>query len=461
MMKLYRSIPRPIRKILPAPFLSSENRAKTKSLGSGIAANLDNLLTCVDFCGSCPSKPGVSGEALFCSMGKSSANIEMKGCNCFECPLFEQCSPDSIGYLCKYGITPIDKLKSTNPETREDEELESPEAYLERFTKKIRVKESEPIPSQKTVSESEMVCIQYIGDQLELETNPDQTILETSLKNQIPHVHICGGRARCSTCRVIVLDGLENCSERTPEEAKLAYMKGFPQEVRLACQTKVSGMVKVRRLVVDKEDSSEAVFEGKLGTNIAGTEIEAAVLFSDIRSFTSFSEKNLPYDIIHILNRYFNSIGSYIDLYGGYIDKYMGDGIMVTFGLEDRTEHPAHLAMLAAQSMIQALDEFNLYLENQFHHKFNIGIGIHFGPVIVGNLGYKKKMEFTAIGDTVNTASRIESLNKKIGSRVLVSSTVFEATRNEFQYSKGYRASVPGKSEKIKVYRPSFDLFSF
>ncbi|NCS94408.1 MAG: 2Fe-2S iron-sulfur cluster binding domain-containing protein [Leptospira sp.] len=484
MIAMMRMIPGLIRKKITAPMISKEFKNSAKKHATGIELNLDNLLTCSDYCGGCLSKPQVPGEALYCSSGKSAAVVEMKGCNCMDCPLFEQCGSDSIGYFCKYGVSLFDKAKeniaqnnsntfhsdsvlSQDPESNSlEQSVKNDELrYLKRFTKKllnpiITAKETQ-ISSLSLIPNKETNIISnifYQGDDLELESISEESILELSLRNNIPHVHICGGKARCSTCRVFVLEGIENCSPRTPKELKLANAKGFPAEVRLACQTMINGKAKIRRLVLDEEDSSGAIHEGKNGLNIAGTEVDAAVLFSDIRSFTSFSEKNLPYDIIHILNRYFNTIGTHIDSNGGYIDKYMGDGIMVTFGLEERKEHPALLALKSAQEMIIALDDFNKYLRKHFNHEFQIGIGIHFGSVIVGNLGFQKKMEFTAIGDTVNTASRIESLNKKLKTKVLVSKEVYEITKKDFRFAKGYRSAVKGKEEKLQVYVPDFGV---
>jgi len=198
--------------------------------------------------------------------------------------------------------------------------------------------------------------------------------------------------------------------------------------------------------------------EGRSKINDGGHEIEATILFSDIRSFTSFSENSLPYDIVHILNRYFDTIGEKIDANNGYIDKYMGDGIMAIFGLDETSnENPAFQAVKAACDMAEALKKFNTYLQSHFDHEFRIGIGVHTGKVIVGNLGYRKKKEFTAIGDTVNTASRIESLNKETGSSILVSQQTFELVKKDFKWKNKYKSRVKGKTDPVIVYEPDFN----
>ncbi|HWR72630.1 MAG TPA: adenylate/guanylate cyclase domain-containing protein, partial [Nitrospirota bacterium] len=171
------------------------------------------------------------------------------------------------------------------------------------------------------------------------------------------------------------------------------------------------------------------------------------------RSFTSISEHALPYDVIHILNRYFETLGAVIDRYGGYIDKYMGDGIMVVFGLDRAlTEPSSRLAAFAALEMLGALPEFNGYLARHFGHEFRIGIGIHTGNVIVGSLGYHKKKEYTALGDTVNTASRIEAVNKEAGTSILVSERTRELAGSGFVWGKRFSTEVKGKEEAVRLH---------
>jgi adenylate cyclase len=132
----------------------------------------------------------------------------------------------------------------------------------------------------------------------------------------------------------------------------MANIKGFSPEVRLACQTRVVGPVKVKRLVHDNEDIRKAA---DVGRDYTGREAELAVMFADIKGFTSFAENHLACDIVHALNRYFNAIGKVIDHHGGYIDKYMGDGIMVLFGLKkDRSTSPCEDAVSAALEMFDS-----------------------------------------------------------------------------------------------------------
>ncbi|MCB1322746.1 MAG: 2Fe-2S iron-sulfur cluster binding domain-containing protein, partial [Leptospiraceae bacterium] len=262
------------------------------------------------------------------------------------------------------------------------------------------------------------------------------------------HVHACGGNARCSTCRVLVSDGLEQCEPRNAKENELAARKGFGDSIRLACQTRVRGPVKLRRLVIDEEDIKEASTQ----TN-TGKEKALAILFSDIRNFTPFTENNLPYDVVHILNRYFTRMGAAIQQHGGYIDKYIGDGLMAIFGIEQ--DDPLDICMRAvraARDMLSGLQEVNQYLCNHLEAQFKIGIGIHFGDVIIGELGHPDKRQFTALGDNVNMASRIESSCKKAGAALLISEDMYQIVAGSVRRGRVFEAGLKGKSGRYRLY---------
>ena len=456
MILMMKMLPAFIKNRMKPPMLK-KSRIAAGQLHPTIKMNMSNLLICADYCGTCPSNPNAKGEtALYCAIGKSSQPVEENGCNCVECPLLEKCSQNVTAYFCKNGACAARKKGEGNHET-------APTDYMKRFMaheQDIAAAElMEKRIQEDNLPESEVreVKINFVGDK-EVLTKSNVPILKASLDAGIPHTHVCGGRAKCSTCRVIVTEGLLKCNPRNEIEAKLAHAKGFTPEVRLACQTKVSGDVSLRRLVLDAEDISEAIKQKMSISGEGGREARVSILFSDIRSFTSFAEKALPYDIIHILNRYFDTIGQYIDNNGGYIDKYMGDGIMVIYGLDEKSkEHPALFAVQSAYKIMTALKDFNVYLKAHFNHEFKIGIGIHTGDVIVGNLGFHKKKEFTAIGDTVNTASRIESLTKSAGTPVLVSEETYILVKENYKWGKQYKAKVKGKEKPITVYQPIFD----
>jgi class 3 adenylate cyclase len=441
LLRILKLVPLRIAKKLDAPLMKADRLARGKT-HPAIRMNLANLRLCS--CATCPSFPKVFGEAIYCASGRSGHPIEENGCNCVTCPLYDLCSSFNVAYFCIHGHC---GARDTRPIALRLKDLAG--SYLERFTPSGGQLEG-PKKEERPAQSGEIEVMLHFDREKDVRTTSSVPILQASLGAGIPHAHVCGGRARCSTCRVLVLEGLEHCLPRNENEERLSRIKGFSPQVRLACQTTVAGDVLLRRLVLDDEDIQVAIREGRTDAGDVGREAEVAVMFCDIRSFTSFSERALPYDVIHLLNRYFETLGGIIDRYGGYIDKYMGDGIMVVFGL-DRTlkEPPSRLAASAAIDMLGALPEFNRYLSRHFAHQFRIGIGIHTGNVIVGSLGYHKKKEYTALGDTVNTASRIEAFNKEAGTSILVSERTREFAGSGFVWGKEFSAEVKGKEEAV------------
>jgi adenylate cyclase len=269
------------------------------------------------------------------------------------------------------------------------------------------------------------------------------TLLQISLKHGVPHLHVCGGNARCSTCRVMISEGLENVLPRNQPEQRLADAKGFEPDIRLACQTHLQGSVSLRRLVHDEKDV--AVVRAEDGRSI-GSERVVAILFSDIRDFTPFAEANMPYDVVHILNRYFLVMGDAVLENGGYIDKYIGDGMMALFGVDGGEPRDLCLgAVRAGLQMLENLATLNHYLKEHFGVEFRIRIGIHFGDVVVGRMGHPRNMQFTAIGDSVNMASRIESAVKGVRADLLISETVYAEIKDDVQTGVVTEAELKGK----------------
>lgn len=293
-----------------------------------------------------------------------------------------------------------------------------------------------------------MFKVRFEGDGEYEAAGHEQMLLEASRALDIPHVSVCGGKGRCSTCRVIVLEGAEHVPPRGEVEATLARSKGLADDVRLACQTCVTGDVLVRRLVYDDVDRRLLSNE-----RTAPREVEIAILFSDIRGFTTFSEKQLPYDVVHILNRYFLAMGGAIQEHGGTIDKYMGDGIMALFGIDGTDPTAAcRQAVLAAREMTRRLAVENEHLEAQFDTHFEIGVGIHAGVVVVGEMGHPEKMEFTAIGDAVNVASRVETATKEAGVPILVSEAVRARVPELIAEAGAFDAHLKGRAGTVRLF---------
>jgi len=283
--------------------------------------------------------------------------------------------------------------------------------------------------------------------------SPDSTILEATLKAKINHMHVCGGNARCSTCRVYVVDGLSNCLPRNEKERLLAKQLGLPQDIRLACQTKISGNITIRRPVVDDLDREIILkqFGDVSGTKL-GQEKDLAILFTDIEKYTQFAEAFPAYDVVHVLNRYYQTMNEIIVQHKGIISDVVGDGILALFGVMEDNKNPVLDAINAVQRMNAALVKFNEYLNQMYDRSFMIRAGINFGKVIVGNFDTGMMSKISAIGDAVNLASRIETANKNFGTKLLISQSAFEEVQGLVKTHKMYRSGLKGKSGEYVLY---------
>ena len=183
-----------------------------------------------------------------------------------------------------------------------------------------------------------------------------------------------------------------------------------------------------------------------------GREAHLVVLFSNLRNFTAFSENQLPYDVIHYLNRYFYSMGNAILKQNGHTDKYMEDGIMALFGLHENDSSAICLNSVSATlNMLKSLDSIDHYAKKYFEVKFEMGIGIHFGEMIIGDLGHPYKIQFTAIGDTVNLASRIESSTKNAQASILISESVYCNIKDKLKTGQVVETELKGKEGLYKI----------
>ena len=182
-----------------------------------------------------------------------------------------------------------------------------------------------------------------------------------------------------------------------------------------------------------------------------GSEREIAILFADIRGFTALSEGRLPYDVVFILNRYFAAVGRAVESAGGRVDKFLGDGVMALFGIESGAQQGCREALTAARLMSERMGELNASLRGEIERPLRIGIGIHAGPIIIGEMGYGGATAITAIGDAVNTASRLETLTKTYGCQLVVSEeTVLRAGLDLSAFPR-YEIEIRGKRDMLAV----------
>jgi len=247
------------------------------------------------------------------------------------------------------------------------------------------------------------------------------TILEASRAAGIAHASVCGGRGRCSTCRVRVIRGEEHLPAATTDELRVLGRVGAPAHVRLACQVRPRRDLAVVPLVPTGAGPAEALPSGHRD----GEELTIAVLFADLRGFTRLAERKLPYDVVFILNRYFEAVGGAITDAGGIVNQFTGDGVMALFGVDGGgPEEGSRQAVRAAAAMVARVQELSRALADDLDTALRLGIGIHTGPTVVGQMGYASTTYLTAVGDTVHVAARLEALTKDYACELVLSEEV-------------------------------------
>lgn len=281
-----------------------------------------------------------------------------------------------------------------------------------------------------------------------------QSILQASLAAGIPHYHACGGKGECTTCRVLVLEGKEQLSPMNTCEAAIKRFKKFPDNVRLACQTYVKGEgLKVQRLV--RDDADRYIFvdgEQENTARVMGERRKLALFFIDIRNFTPFMEANLPFDVIHIMRRIFALSQKAISMYQGEIIDTAGDGFYAVFGLETNIRKAAESAVLAGLKILEDLRIFNnTYMQLYFNHFFEVGIGVHVGQVVVGNVGIGLNNNLTAMGYPVNIAARLQAATKELNNSFVISESAYRLLKDPPYASGTTYLNLKGVSTAYKV----------
>jgi PAS domain S-box-containing protein len=184
-----------------------------------------------------------------------------------------------------------------------------------------------------------------------------------------------------------------------------------------------------------------------------GQKLDAALLFCDIRNFTPIAERLAPAQVVNLLNIYYSMMSEVINRYNGVINQFVGDEIFVSFGAPEAIQDPEISSVKCAIDMVQKLDEISNKLKSIIPERIVVGIGIHFGPIVAGNLGSDDRLAYSITGDTVNTAKRIESLSRELPNAILISQAIYNKT-NDFISTKPWgEVHIKGKNEKINVFQ--------
>jgi adenylate cyclase len=279
-------------------------------------------------------------------------------------------------------------------------------------------------------------------------------VLEASRRFNIPHASVCGGRGRCSTCRVRVSDGADTLGLPAPSKAERAVLEriGAAPNIRLACQLQPRCDLAVTPLFQPRPRLRQA---RELERAQSGEERFIVAMFIDLRGSTRLAEERLPYDTVFIINRFLGAVGDAVRDAGGSVNQLLGDGMLALFGLQTDPATGAREALRAVDAIAGHVAGLNRLLSADLGQTLRYGIGLHAGMAIVGEMGDHTDARFTALGDTVNVASRLQSLTKAFGCVALVSEAVYATAQVPAQALQ--EVNVDGRSETLKVRRLGAD----
>ncbi len=291
------------------------------------------------------------------------------------------------------------------------------------------------------------IAIRYATGET-IRVQPGTSVLEASRANGIPHYGICGGNARCSTCRLRVTASAGALPAPGPAEKATLGRIHADSGVRLACQLRPRHDLSVSLMLQPVTPRGTAIEDSPVESP---REREIAVLFCDLRGFTKFSESRLPYDVVFLLNRYFVIVGEAVAEAGGRVDKFLGDGAMALFGFETGPEEACRGALRAAEAILRGSARLNQDLTEETGVSFDIAIGAHFGPAVVGVMGYGAALTETAIGDTVNVASRLEAVAKEANRQFAVSADLLEHAGIRPDETTLRSIAIRGRESEVRV----------
>jgi len=268
------------------------------------------------------------------------------------------------------------------------------------------------------------------------------SVLEASRANGIAHLSLCGGRARCSTCRVLVEGPAASLPPPNADEARTLARVGAEADVRLACQLRPAGDIAVTPLLRPAQARSSDF----------GVERDLAILFIDLRRWTGLAEHQLPHDLVYVQGLFFEAVGDAVREAGGVPNQFIGDSVMAIFGADSESSQAARQALAAARGIEERMRALNERLAREFGHRMGFGIGIHAGPAALGEVGYRDTLTLSAVGDTVNTASRLQELTKHYGVPLVISERVALAAGLDVSRFEAKELAIRGRASPLTVY---------
>ena len=294
-----------------------------------------------------------------------------------------------------------------------------------------------------------MVSLSY-GNGRTVRVPKGLSVLEASLRNNVPHASVCGGRARCSTCRIRVIGDCASLPAPSPREAFVLNRVGGGADpaIRLACQLRPETDLSFFQIFLPQ--ITAAALRGSAPSRI-GEERYLVSMFVDMRGSTQLAEKRLPFDTVFIVNRFLGAVSQAVIECGGQPNQFVGDGQLALFGLATDPRTACRQALRAAAMIAANVEELNQFLKHDLREPIRFGIGIHGGEVIIGDIGYRDHMVFTALGDAVNVAARLQDMTKSLSCEAIVSEEVRVTAGLALDELPEQEVTIRGRAEPMMV----------
>ncbi|WP_420242873.1 2Fe-2S iron-sulfur cluster-binding protein [Roseiterribacter gracilis] len=288
---------------------------------------------------------------------------------------------------------------------------------------------------------SGLVRLTYPGGQV-IRVPRGVSVLDASRRAKIPHVSVCGGRGRCSTCRVRIVRTDADLPEPSTHETQLLARLGVGPDVRLACQLRPDADLSIVPLV---SNTNHPI--GERGA----VERFAAILFVDIRGSTKIVEERPPFDVVFIMNRFCELVCGAVVAAGGTPAQFLGDGVMAIFGESASPKQACRQVLDAAQRIERAMVELNRELSEVLAEPLRIGLGVHAGDAIIGRMGYRDGASVTAVGEAVHIAARLQDETKTYGAYLVASDVVMRTAGFDDSGFQAEEIQVRGRSTVVGI----------
>jgi adenylate cyclase len=276
------------------------------------------------------------------------------------------------------------------------------------------------------------------------------SVLEASLRFHVPHASVCGGRARCSTCRIRVISDRGALPPPSRRESFVLTRVGASRDpaVRLACQLRPHADIAVIPLLPPNIGAD--FVRNRQRVNI-GRERYIVSMFVDMRGSTKFAEARLPFDVVFLINRFLGAASQAVIDAGGQPNQFIGDGLLALFGLDVDPATACRQAMRAAALVATNVEHMNHQFAADLREPLQFGIGIHGGEVIIGDIGFRDRRVFTAIGDAVNVAGRLQDLTKNLNCQVVISDETYNTAGVDPDALTRTEVTIRGRNEPMTV----------